>query len=162
MFRRLKEVFFRREKGQALVQFAILFPILFLMLNIVVDTWRVVDAKMLVQSAASEVAVYMVELSDNPESIDDYIFNALDKETNGRLDKNRLKISISSIGGEKVEKHMYHKYLGHKGIPFDYVYVDKKIVVEYDVKLIMPLSKIAFKGDTFKVTGDFITRVGKK
>lgn len=163
MFKLNKKIFIKNEKGQALVQFVLLFPVLFIMLSMVVDTWRVVDAKMLVQSAASESALYMVEKSDNPGTIADYIENVLYNESKGRLDKSKLKVNITNYGGEKTEKHIFHSnYHDDKGTPFNYVYNDKKVVVEYEVKLIMPLSKFVFGGETVKVKSDFITRVGKK
>lgn len=162
MFKLNKKNFIKNEKGQALVQFVLLFPVLFIMLSMVVDTWRVVDAKMLVQSAASESALYMVEKSDNPGTISDYIETVLYNESKGRLDRSKLKVNITNYGGEKTEKHLFHATYESEGIPFDYVYNDKKVEVEYEVKLIMPLSKFVFGGDTVKVKSHFITRVGKK
>lgn len=163
MFKGIKKVFLKNERGQALIQFALLFPLLFIILSMVVDTWRVVDAKMLVQSAASESALYMVEKSDNPGTVADYIETVLYNESEGRLDRSKLKVNIINYGGEKVEKHIFHSnYYDDKGTPFDYVYNDKKVIVEYEVKLVMPLSKLVYGGDTVKVRSDFITRVGKK
>ena len=61
----------KNENGQALVQIVILFiPVLLVILSMMTDLWRVFDAKLLVQSAASECAINMVEKSDDPEGVE--------------------------------------------------------------------------------------------
>lgn len=56
------EKLIKKENGQSLVQFAILLPILIVMLSVTVDVWRIVDAKLLLRSTTSQAAFVMSQL----------------------------------------------------------------------------------------------------
>ena len=159
-----KHKIFKDEKGQAFVQFALLFPILIIMLSVLVDVWRVVDAKMLIQSVASETALHIVEYSDsaNIDKYNDYKKNVLENELKGRLDLSKLKLTIEE-GNLQNDKYRFHSSSrDYYGKEYDYLYRDYTVKVEYVVDIVMPLSRIAFRTDKFRVNSKFVTRVGEK
>ena len=134
----------KNENGQALVQIAILFiPVLLVILSMMADLWRVFDAKLLVQSAASECAINMVE-------------------NGNRLKSDKVKFKMTPTGTEYEEKYTYHSNLDHKGIETSNKFRDMKIEVSYEVDLLMPLTKDIFGSNTVNVKSSFITRVGRK
>ena len=161
MYKRYKKKI-SSESGQAFVQFLLVMPILIVVLSMLVDLWRIVDAKMLIQSAASESAMYLVEKSDKPSEIKGYIDNIIYNEYKGRLDPSKVKLSIRQVGPDVRKPYIFHSDYYDKGRKAYYEYYDQKIEIEYDVKLIMPLTKIVFGNkDSVKVKTEFITRVGK-
>lgn len=148
------------ESGQAFVQFVFIIPILIIVLSMAVDLWRIFDAKLLVQSAASECAIHIVEKSDS--DVDSYIRHIIYTEYKDRFISDRIKYSKTSTGNVYEENYVYHSNKHHvKGIATSNKYEDIKIEIKYDVDLIMPLSKVIFKGSKVTVGADFITRVGR-
>lgn len=153
----------KNENGQALVQIVILFiPVLLVILSMMTDLWRVFDAKLLVQSAASECAINMVEKSDDPEGVEKYVRHVIYTEYGNRLKADKVKFKMTPTGTEYEEKYKYHSNLEHEGIETSNKFRDMKIEVSYDVDLVLPLTKEIFGSNTVNVKSSFITRVSKK
>ena len=148
------------ESGQAFVQFVFIIPILIIVLSMAVDLWRIFDAKLLVQSAASECAIHIVEKSDS--DVDSYIRHIIYTEYKDRFISDRIKYSKTSTSNVYEENYVYHSNKYHvKGIATSNKYEDIKIEIKYDVDLIMPISKAIFGRSKVTVGADFITRVGR-
>lgn len=143
------------ERGQSLVEFAYIVPILVLMFSFVVDFARVVDAKILVNNAGSEVVRTMSLYGDDSHTEDVLYHNYGD-----RLDASRLtyKIDKSAV---LADHYVYHT-VGGKDYPSQQYYIDTTVTIKYDVDIVMPLSQLIFGGDSLEVSSKFTSRVMKK
>lgn len=163
MLLKVVKKFYSNEGGQGLVQFAMVLPVLIIMLSMVVDLSRVINAKVLVNSAASECARYVVEKADEPGTITSYIDHIIKVNYGDRLDTSKLNAELSNATGVYTEKYTYHKNISDKkGINATIKYYDMKITVTYELDLVMPLSKLIFGGNTFKISSFYQTRIGVK
>lgn len=154
------------ESGQSLVQFVLVLPVLMIMFGIIVDTGRVINAKIILGNATAECIRYIVEKRTTP--ISDSNLKALTDEAlnNGRFydffDKRKLNIGIT-VSNNSPQEYYYHKsdsdYYGTRG----YVYTkDVQIELSYELDLIMPLARVAFKGNKIVLKNSLLTRVGYK
>lgn len=143
------------ERGQSLVEFAYIVPILVLMFSFVVDFARVVDAKILVNNAGSEVVRTMSLYGDASHTEDVLYHNYGD-----RLDASHLtyKIDKSAV---LADHYVYHTVKG-KDYPSQQYYIDTTVTIKYDVDIVMPLSQLIFGGDSLEVSSKFTSRVMKK
>lgn len=163
MLLKVVKKFYSNEGGQGLVQFAMVLPVLIIMLSMVVDLSRVINAKVLVNSAASECARYVVEKADEPGTITSYIDHIIKVNYGDRLDISKLNAELSYEGDVEFEDYTYHKNKSDAtGIAAQIKYRDMKIIVTYELDLVMPLSKLIFGGNTVKISSFYQTRVGVK
>jgi len=142
------------KKGQAMVEFALALPILLLFFGFILDAGRIVDAQVLVQSAANE-GIRQVTSKTN---INEQVKNSISDYTD-RLDFDQLTIEAKA-GETKRKNYTYHANKGSRfqELPSYYTYFNATVTLEYDVPVLMPQSKLFF-GDEFRVLSTFTSQV---
>ena len=163
----MKKLKIYKEDGVAIVQFAVLLPIMILVLAMVVDIGGAVHAKVNVQHLASEVqkATYLSEQGGasgglyGPEQ-GDYLRERIIEE-NKTLKKDNLKVTIKRTDPE-TRKFVYHHYVtgvtGSHGYYYKKLNEDKRqyittnIVYEHPYRIV--LTKKLF-GDTITLSESF-------
>lgn len=101
------------EKGQSLVEFAIILPILILLLTLPVDYFRYINTKMLLNSAASESIgelSYTAVTTGNP---DNELRQTLKDCYGERLDSDKVQIDFKDRTLEKKD-YTYYVYSSAK------------------------------------------------
>lgn len=159
----------KAEKGQSLVEFAIILPLLVLLLTLPVDYFRYINTKMILSSAASESIGqlnYASVSSGNPvnnirQTIKDYYGD--------RLDSGKVHIDFNK-GSLKKENYTYYVYSSAKADPDPAHYWDQfeerpssYQCMAVQVQLSYELSPVTywgvlFLGDTFDVQTPAYTR----
>ena len=147
------------ESGQSLVQFALMIPILLLLLSMAVEVARIVDAQILLNSAACEATRSIKATSDIDYSVETILYgNYAD-----RLNLSRLNYETHETR-EKKKYYNYHardtRYGGHVNRTSFYTYKDITVVLTYELELATPISNLIFNGGTVKLTSKYIGRVG--
>ncbi|MFM1535317.1 TadE/TadG family type IV pilus assembly protein [Helcococcus ovis] len=177
MKNKLKKDLIKNESGQSLVEFALILPILIILLSMVVDVWRVYDTKLLLQSVASECAIHLAEKDDvhklrNKEvELKQNLNELIDKQYGNRLDRKKRDITVSLANDEIKEEFTYHVnnnsyYLKNRP---DYEqtkliikkYKDASITVTYDVDFWMPLTSLFYGDSKAKVSSEITTRLSE-
>jgi len=144
------------QKGQAMVEFALILPILLLLLGFTLDAGRIIDAKMLVQSATYEGIRQINSMSN----MDTQVENAIN-DYSDRLQFDKL--TITSTAGDTIKKNYTYHALSSNGYNFDklpsyYTYFNATVTLEYNLPILMPQSKLFF-GDEVKITSTFTSQV---
>lgn len=179
MKNKLKKDLIKNESGQSLVEFALILPILIILLSMVVDVWRVYDTKLLLQSVASECAIHLAEKDDvhklrNQETeLKESLNKLIDEQYGNRLDRKKRNVTVSLEKNEITEKFTYHvnNNTHYKGnVPQNGLaqikeitkkYKDASITVTYDVDFWMPLTRVFYGGNTAKVSSEITTRLSE-
>ncbi len=104
------------EKGQSLVEFAIILPILILLLTLPVDYFRYINTKMLLNSAASESIGELSYTSASSGNPDNDIKQTLKDCYGDRLDSDKVQISIDK-GIPEEKDYTYYVYSSAKADP---------------------------------------------
>lgn len=144
----------KSERAQSMVEFAIILPILLLLLCVMVDFGRIIDARILVQSALSEG----IRQVDSKDSIDVQVLNAI-SDYNDRLDFSKLQIS-SSAGSTIKKNYDYHvnSGSGFKKVGSYYTYFNTTVTLGYEVPVTMPVTSW-FLGDSYTVSSTYTSQV---
>lgn len=166
---KLNKNLIKDEEGQSLVQFALILPILIILLSMVVDVWRVYDTKLLMQSAVSEIAVNLVEKEGDYE-YKSFVEELMEINYGDRLRKENRKVDLV-FGDEKKETFIYHWYTGISNAYYNnYKIYEKKqdilqryknatITLNYEVIFWMPLTRLLYGADSIKLSESIVTRV---
>jgi Flp pilus assembly protein TadG len=146
----------RLKRGQSLVEFALILPLLLLMFGFLFDVGRIIDTKILLQSATHEGARQIISKSN----MDNQVLSAI-SDYSDRLEFDKLTV-ISSASDTIKQNYTYHA-LKSDGYNFDqlssyYTYFDATVTLKYELPIIMPNSKLFF-GENFEITSSFTSQV---
>lgn len=138
----------KREGGQALVEFVLVFSIMLTLFCMAVDLARVVDAKILLQSAAGESVRHIT--TDNAAEMSSEVSEAVENDYD-RLDPARLQINVTA-GPKQRRNYTYHAHNGHKwdGTPLYvnqncyFTYFNATVRLTYTVPIITPVGQLFF------------------
>lgn len=179
MKNKLKKDLIKNESGQSLVEFALILPILIILLSMVVDVWRVYDTKLLLQSVASECAIHLAEKDDvyklrNKElELKESLNKLIDGQYGNRLDRKKRNVTVSLGKNEITEKFTYHvdnntHYRGNGSLNgfaqtklITKKYKDASITVTYDVDFWMPLTSLFYGGSKASVSSEITARLSE-
>jgi Flp pilus assembly protein TadG len=129
------------EKGQGLVEFALIFSMLLMLLCMAVDVARVVDSKILLQSAACESIRKITTRGDMASEVS----NALQDDYD-RLNPADLQVNVTG-GSDQKRNYTYHahgksgKYVGENCY---FTYFDATVKLTYTVPIITPVGQLFF------------------
>lgn len=132
-----------KDCGQALVEFALALPILLILLGAVIDIGRIINYKIVLQSAASDSVKYIQkDFSDSQiDTIRTTIKSDLTNDYKNQLDVNNLDISCSR-GSSQHKEYTYHLSEGNGVFGNEqsyYDYFDATVTLKYDVPMITPV-----------------------
>lgn len=179
MKNKLKKDLIKNESGQSLVEFALILPILIILLSMVVDVWRVYDTKLLLQSVASECAIHLAEKDDvyklrNKEvELKQNLNELIDEQYGNRLDRKKRDVIVFLEKEEIKEEFIYHvnndRYRYRYIYNSDYMqtkkitkkYRDASIKVTYDVDFWMPLTSLFYGSSKAEVSSEITTRLSE-
>ncbi len=106
----------KTETGQSLVEFAIILPILVLLLTLPVDFFRYINTKMILSSAASESIGQLNYASVSSGSAEADIKKMINDYYGDRLDNDKVQIDFNK--GSLVKKnYTYYVYSSDKADP---------------------------------------------
>ena len=115
-FRRFKNT----ESGQAVVEFALIIPILILLITLPVDYFRYINTKMILCSAASESIGNLTYDSVKNHTIANDISAVLSVTYQDRLDVGNVMIeNISTVDKGKID-YTYYVYSSAKHDPYNF------------------------------------------
>lgn len=139
----MKINFFKKgksERGQSLVEFAMVLPILLIVLGMAVDIARVVDAKILVQSAACESVRQISSRSTMSSEVNTVLATYYD-----RLNKTKLTTNLTATSTSN-RNYTYHAYNSSTKKFVDqssYIkYFDATVNLTYKVSVITPMAQL--------------------
>lgn len=161
---RFKGFFFRLlkcETAQSLLEFALVFPLLLLVLAVIFDFGRIVDAKFLIQSAASE-GIQQLSATNGAISeteINDDMLHIVENDYDDRLDLSKLTIS-SSVDGPIVKYYVYHVKSGYKWVEVEsnITYSNATVSLNYEVPILFPVTRLVL-GETFPLSSTSTAQV---
>lgn len=145
----------KSEKGQSLVEFAMVLPILLIILGMAVDIARVVDAKILVQSAACESVRQISSRSTMTSEVNTVLATYYD-----RLNKTKLTTSVTatSTSNRNYTYHAYNSLTGKFVDKSSYIkYFDATVNLTYKVPIITPMAQLVMGKE--KVINSKFTRM---
>lgn len=136
------------ENGQGLVEFALVFSIMVMLFCMAVDIAHVVDAKILLQSAAGESVRHIT--TDQTEEMSSEVSDAV-KNDYDRLDSTKLQVSVTA-GPEQRRNYIYHARNGNRrdGTPVYvnqncyFTYFNATVRLTYTVPIITPVGQLFF------------------
>ncbi|WHH57945.1 TadE/TadG family type IV pilus assembly protein [Petroclostridium sp. X23] len=159
----------KAETGQSLVEFAIILPILVLLLTLPVDFFRYVNTKMILSSAASESISRLNYASVSSGNAVNEIMQTINDYYGDRLDSSRVQISFN-MGSLEDENYTYYVYSSAKANPDPSHYWDQfedrpasyqcmEVQVQFSYEL-SPITYwgVLFLGSTFDVQTPAYTR----
>ena len=100
----------KKEKGQGLVEFAIILPILLLLLLVPIDLYRVINAKMVLKSAASESIAKLNYEEINNIGLEPSILNTVDQYFGDKLDLGEIDILHLDEKRPEDKEYIYYVY----------------------------------------------------
>lgn len=108
------------EQGQSIVEFAIIIPILILLVMLPVDYFRYINTRMLLCSAASEGIGQLTYASIDNGTVSSDFINTLNTAYGDRLDIGRVTISTMNYGAVTKQNYTYYVYSSDKADPLNY------------------------------------------
>ena len=96
--------FKKKEKGQSVVEFALVLPMLLLLLGMIVDVGRVLDAKILIENAACESIRQINSRSTMVTDVNNILNTYYD-----RIDSTKLVKSVTGTANA-TRNYTYHAY----------------------------------------------------
>jgi len=105
-----------KENGQAIVEFALLLPVLMLLLLIPVDLYRYANAKMILKSAASESISQLTYADVNAGNTANAIRQTVEDYYGDKLDTGRVTISVLNEKPSVTENYTYYVYSSEKAV----------------------------------------------
>ncbi|TGJ77405.1 TadE/TadG family type IV pilus assembly protein [Caproiciproducens galactitolivorans] len=144
------------ERGQGLVEFALVLPVLLIILGAAVDLGRMINYKIILQNAASDSVRSMKQESDlNP----DVIKSKLYEKYGDQLDFSQFQ--VRSSGGDVQRKYYtYHanSWYGFVDRTSYYDYFDATISVNYRMKMATPVMAM-IAGEAVTLSSTFTGQV---
>ncbi len=156
----------RNEKGQGLVEFAIILPILLLLFLVPIDLYRVINTKMVLKSAASESIAklnYEEINAGGAGGLEKAILSTVDEYFGDKLNTGKINILHLREGSSENKEYTYYVYSSELAYDnpsdfqkqFDrrdsnYRYKEVELQMGYEVKPITLWGGI-FIGDSFEV-----------
>lgn len=153
----------RNEKGQGLVEFAIILPILLLLFLVPIDLYRVINTKMVLKSAASESIAKLNYEEINAGDLEGAILSTVDEYFGDKLNTGKIDILHLREGSSKDKEYTYYVYSSELAYENDsdfqkqfdrrdsnYIYKEVELQMGYEVKPITLWGGI-FIGDSFEV-----------
>lgn len=110
MVRKKYSIWRQDEKGQSLVEFAIILPILIMLLTVPVDLYRYINTQMALNSALCESLSQLQYKSIKYSTTQDDLKNTIDNCISDKLDKSIYKITTLNIGSEMKNDYDYKLY----------------------------------------------------
>ncbi len=111
-----KQTSIAKESGQSLVEFALLLPILMLLLLIPVDLYRYANAKMILKSAASEGISQLTYADVSTGDTANALRQTVEDYYGDKLDTGRVTISLLNESPPFAENYTYYVYSSEKAI----------------------------------------------
>lgn len=138
-----------RENGQGLVEFALVFSMLVMLLCMAVDTARVVDTKILLQNAACESARRIT----SKKTMSSEVYDALENDYD-RLDSDRLEVNLTG-GANQRRDYIYHAHNSGYNDPYDksddyvqrncyFTYFNATVKLTYTLPIVTPFAQLFF------------------
>ncbi len=151
------------EKGQGIVEFAIILPILLLLLLVPIDLYRVINAKMVLKSAASE-SISKINYEDvGTEGLEGAILDIVDECFGDKFDMDKVEVSFLRESFPADKDYIYYvyssdladRYPSNFQKQFDkrsssYKYKEVELQMSYNIKPITIFGNM-FIGDSFDV-----------
>ncbi|MCI0503068.1 MAG: pilus assembly protein [Fusobacteria bacterium] len=146
----------KKELGQSLYEFAIVLPILIILIGFVVDIVRIVDTKLMIQSAAAESSLNIESRATMYHDVQDILENYY-----ARIDSEMLDADLMATADQR---HYYNfnsysqnnSYVGTSQSFFSFF--DATVDLKYELNMITPLAKLML-GDTFIVESKYTKMV---
>ena len=104
----------KKEKGQSLVEFALILPIIILIVMIPIDFFRYMNTKILLSSAASECICNVNYDEISKGTVQSTITSILQKNYSDRLDTDEVNINFAYNGSTKKENYTFYVYSSDK------------------------------------------------
>lgn len=158
MFRNNIYLTMKKESGQSLVQFALILPIILLLFFTSVEFARIIDTKIILNSAACEIVRSIkkntnINLNINTILIDNYA---------QQLNLDYLNFKTTSSGEQKV----YYKYHARSSVYGDFVektsyykYEDITVYLNYKLELLSPVSNLIFKDPFIELSSKYSGKI---
>ncbi len=148
----------KNEIGQSLVEFALVLPIMLILLGMVVDVARIIDAKIMLQNAASESARQIVTEDQMESEVNRVIAQYYDRLDASNLD---LKVSKTNV---KRRNYQYHSMTNQSMIfvnnPSYIDTFDATVELNYSVPIITPMCQLVL-GKNFELNKKYTKLVVK-
>ena len=129
------------ENGQGLVEFALIFSVLLLLLSMAVDIARIVDTKILLQSAACESIREITERTDMKSQVNQAL-----KEDYDRLNSSNLQVSVTGSADQK-RTYTYHAHGNNNQYVSQNCYFtcfDATVKLNYSLPIVTPVGQLVF------------------
>lgn len=151
------------ENGQSIVEFALILPILILLLSLPVDLYRYMDMKVMLSNAASEsigeLDYETMASGDGPQQI----VQVVEDHYGDRLDHSKVQLKVLSEGGAVEIPYTYYVYSSALADPSpanywsqfesragNYQCAQVRLQLAYDMKPVTFWGSL-FLGDSFEV-----------
>ena len=102
------------ENGQALMEFAIIFPLLLILLTVPLDFFRVINTQMLLNNAAADCVSAMDHTCIDEGSCSDKISAVLQSGYATVLDAGRIELESIEFEAPRREEYTYYVYSSDK------------------------------------------------
>ena len=160
----------KAESGQSLVEFAIILPILMLLLTLPVDFFRYLNTKMLLSSAAGESIGQLNYAAASSATAEDDILDTMSAYYGDRLDAGKVQVAKYDTGAINKKNYTYYVYTSDKATPdpahywdqFDdrpssYQCMEVQVQFSYEVPTVTFWGTL-FLGNTYEVLTPVYTR----
>lgn len=139
--------FHAEESGQSLVEFILVFSVLMTLVCMAVDISRIIDARILLQSATCESARRITSKATMASEVNNTLKNEFD-----RLDHSKLHVSTTA-GNIQQRNYIYHARSGFGFVKKNcwFKYFDATVTLKYDVPIITPVGQLIL-GNSFPLT----------
>lgn len=166
--------FLKREDGQSFIEFALVLPILITVLSVVFDVVRIVDAKMVLNNVAGEISRTFVMQIEGVSQDENSVIERVKENFKDRLDVRRLNVTISGqtpISAKYTLRGCWVKDADETGYckpgrlhekEKNYRYKELVVNVQYNVDVILPLSRVVLGRETVNTSTRFVVKAGVK
>lgn len=115
-----RKMWIENEHGQAIVEFALILPILLILLLLPIDFYRYIDMKMLLNSAASESLSQLDYASVSSGSTASNLMNTIHLTYGDQMDTGRVTINKLELGSTDTKNYTYYVYSSDKADPSNF------------------------------------------
>ena len=148
--------FKKKEKGQSVVEFALVLPMLLLLLGMIVDVGRVLDAKILIENAACESIRQINSRSTMVTDVNNILNTYYD-----RIDSTKLVKSVTGTANA-TRNYTYHAYKSSTNSfvsqPSYITYFDATVELTYTVNPLTPIGKLML-GNSVQIKSKYIKMI---
>lgn len=156
------------ERGQAIVEFALILPILLIILLVPVDFYRCINATMTLNSAVSESLCQLEYSSVANNTVPNDLMSAIRSTYGDKLDVGMVTFKNLDVQSEDTENYTYYVYSSDRADPSNFwnqfearpsSYQCQNVTVQltYDLHPITPWGQM-FLGSTYQVTSRNFSR----